>query len=59
MSRLALGQRKLREARKLLAAVRDENPELRDDTEAALAAVMRAEDRSAEIIREVTGIGRR
>lgn len=58
MSKLARGQRKLRQARLLLVAVRDENPELRDDVEAAIAATLRAEDRSAEIIREVTGLRR-
>lgn len=59
MSKLAKGQRKLRQARLLLVAVRDENPELRDAVEAAIAATLRGEDRAAEIIRGVTGIGRR
>lgn len=57
--RLGRAQRKLREARKLLVAVRDGSPELRDDVEAAIAATVRAEDRSAELIREATGIRRR
>lgn len=57
--RLGRAQRKLREARKLLVAVRDGSPELRDDVEAAIAATHRAEDRSAELIREATGIRRR
>lgn len=57
--RLGRDQRKLREARKLLVAVRDGSPELRDDVEAAIAATVRAEDRSAELLREATGIRRR
>lgn len=56
--RLGRDQRKLREARKLLVAVRDGSPELRD-VEAAIAATVRAEDRSAELLREAIGIKRR
>lgn len=59
MSRIGRGQRKLRQARLLLVAVRQENPELADQVVEAIDAVLRAEDRSAEIIRAGTGIHRR
>jgi len=58
LSKLAKGQRRLREARLHLVAVRDACPELRDDVEQAIAATLRAEDRSAEIIREAVGLKR-
>lgn len=58
MSKLVRGQRKLREARKLLTAVRDECHELRDETEEAIAATVRAEDRSAQIVRAAVFKGR-
>lgn len=57
--RLDRGQRKLRQARLLLVAVAEEHPELRDETQAAIAATVRAEDRSAELLREAIGIKRR
>lgn len=48
MSQLVRDQRKLREARKLAAAVVD--PRIASEAEAAVAALKRAEDASARIL---------
>lgn len=50
MSQLARDQRKLREARKLAAAV--QSPGIADEVAEAVTALKRAEDRSAELLRE-------
>lgn len=50
--RLAAAQRKLRQARLLVVAASEESPVLRDELQEAISGLLRAEDRSAEILRD-------